>query len=125
MPFAFHYAARSDVGMVRSNNEDSAYAGPHLLALADGMGGHAGGDVASSTVIAGLVALDGEALSGRDLSEALHGQLPDQADWTAAGRLAQDQVDPEPDIHASADYRRHLVGVLTGRALREAAGRAV
>ena len=27
MPFAFHYAARSDVGMVRSNNEDSAYAG--------------------------------------------------------------------------------------------------
>ena len=71
MPFAFHYAARSDVGMVRSNNEDSAYAGPHLLALADGMGGHVGGDVASSTVIAGLVALDGEALSGRDLSEAL------------------------------------------------------
>lgn len=71
MPFAFHYAARSDVGMVRSNNEDSAYAGPHLLALADGMGGHAGGDVASSTVIAGLVSLDDEALSGRDLSEAL------------------------------------------------------
>ena len=43
MPFAFHYAARSDVGMVRSNNEDSGYAGPHLLAMADGMGGHAGG----------------------------------------------------------------------------------
>src|SRR6187402_2463963 len=44
MPFAFHYAARSDVGMVRSNNEDSGYAGPHLLAMADGMGGHDGGD---------------------------------------------------------------------------------
>lgn len=55
MPFAFHYAARSDVGMVRSNNEDSAYAGPHLLALADGMVTQ-GDDVArSSTVIAGLV----------------------------------------------------------------------
>ena len=36
MPFAFNYAARSDVGMVRSKNEDSGYAGPHLLAMADG-----------------------------------------------------------------------------------------
>jgi carbon-monoxide dehydrogenase medium subunit len=59
-----------------------------------------------------------------DLTEALHGQVVAEADWDAAGRLAQDQVDPEPDIHATADYRRHLVGVLTGRALREAAGRA-
>ncbi|WP_299444964.1 PP2C family serine/threonine-protein phosphatase [uncultured Phycicoccus sp.] len=71
MPFAFHYAARSDVGMVRSNNEDSGYAGPHLLAMADGMGGHAGGDVASSTVVAALVDLDGESLSAREASSAL------------------------------------------------------
>jgi carbon-monoxide dehydrogenase medium subunit len=59
-----------------------------------------------------------------DLTEALHGVAVAEADWAAAGRLAQGQVDPEPDIHATADYRRHLVGVLTGRALREAAGRA-
>ena len=58
-----------------------------------------------------------------DLTAAVHGQLPAGADWAAAGQLAQGQVEPEPDIHASADYRRHLVGVLTARALREAAGR--
>jgi serine/threonine protein phosphatase PrpC len=76
MPFAFHYAARSDVGMVRSNNEDSGYAGPRLLAMADGMGGHAGGDVASSTVIASLVELDDDAVSGR---EVRHGHDPHRA----------------------------------------------
>lgn len=40
------YAVASDRGLVRSNNEDSAYAGPYLLALADGMGGHAAGEIA-------------------------------------------------------------------------------
>lgn len=41
-------------------------------------------------------------------------------DFAAAAALARGQVDPEPDIHASADYRRHLAGVLTVRALRGA-----
>lgn len=59
-----------------------------------------------------------------DLTEAVRGRSVAAADWTAAADLAVGQVDPEPDIHASADYRRHLAGVLTRRGLLEAAGRA-
>ncbi|MEP7179931.1 MAG: FAD binding domain-containing protein [Pseudonocardiales bacterium] len=41
-------------------------------------------------------------------------------DFAAAAALAREHVDPEADIHATADYRRHLAGVLTERALRDA-----
>lgn len=45
-------AARSDVGLIRRGNEDSGYAAPDLLVVADGMGGHAAGELASATVVA-------------------------------------------------------------------------
>ncbi len=58
MALIVRYAVRSDLGLVRGNNEDSVYAGPRLLAIADGMGGHAAGEVASKIVISTLESLD-------------------------------------------------------------------
>ncbi|MPQ99975.1 xanthine dehydrogenase family protein subunit M [Modestobacter sp. I12A-02628] len=56
-----------------------------------------------------------------DLTEAVAGRPVDTVDWAAAGALARTLVDPDTDLHASADYRRLLVGVLTERTLAAAA----
>jgi protein phosphatase len=70
MSFALRYAVRSDRGLIRGNNEDSVYAGPRLLAIADGMGGHVGGEVASKVVISSIAYLDDDTPSA-DLLNAL------------------------------------------------------
>jgi protein phosphatase len=76
MTLVLRYSARSDRGLVRQNNQDSVYAGPRLLALADGMGGHAAGEVASKLVISALVPLDDDE-PGDDLLAELRAATAD------------------------------------------------
>ncbi|MDD7385134.1 MAG: protein phosphatase 2C domain-containing protein [Actinomycetaceae bacterium] len=60
-------AAFSDVGLVRSNNQDGGYASPSLLVLADGMGGAAAGDVASSVTVGYLALIDNDVPSAAQM----------------------------------------------------------
>ncbi|MHB1595590.1 MAG: PP2C family protein-serine/threonine phosphatase [Streptosporangiaceae bacterium] len=70
MTLRLRYTVRTDVGLIRDGNEDCAYAGPHLLAIADGMGGHAAGEVASGVAIATLAPLDADT-TGTDMLKSL------------------------------------------------------
>ncbi|GII98841.1 protein phosphatase [Sediminihabitans luteus] len=91
MNIALRYAARSDVGLVRSNNQDSGYAGDNLLVVADGMGGHAGGDVASALTIAALTGLD----EPRPAAEAALGALEEAVDGARQDLVHRTEVSPE------------------------------
>src|ERR1700735_137181 len=69
---AIRYAVRSDIGLHREDNEDAAYAGARLLAVADGLGGHAGGEVASAAAIEALKPLDTDVPAGELLNALEH-----------------------------------------------------
>ncbi|OJU47306.1 MAG: protein phosphatase [Microbacterium sp. 69-7] len=71
MVFEGSSVAISHTGKVRSNNQDSGYAGSNLFVVADGMGGHAGGDVASSIAVHRLKNLDHPYASTADAEQAL------------------------------------------------------
>jgi protein phosphatase len=100
MAIALRYAARTDLGLgPKSRNEDSGYAGPHLLVLADGMGGHAAGDVASSMIVGELAPLDGQSIGAdsalptlersiRAANESLRMATEDNPDLSGMGSTA-------------------------------------
>ncbi|MFI1992506.1 PP2C family protein-serine/threonine phosphatase [Actinoplanes sp. NPDC020271] len=91
MTLTLRYAAQSDRGLIRDLNQDSVYAGPRLLAVADGMGGMAAGDVASNIVIAAMAPLDDD-VPGDALVDALR-----HAVGTANQQL-RDTVDANPQM---------------------------
>ena len=95
------------------------------------------GDYALAGVAAAVTVLEGVITAARasfvsvtptpgvlDLGDVLAGSAPEDCDWDKAAEVARDHVDPDTDIHASAEYRRMLVGVLIARVLAEAATNA-
>lgn len=91
MVFQGSSTAISHTGKVRSNNQDSGYAGSNLFVVADGMGGHAGGDVASSLAVARIAPLDRPFATTADAERALQHAVTD----TAADIIDTVRVRPE------------------------------
>jgi protein phosphatase len=85
------YASGSDVGRSRTKNEDSVHAGERLLAIADGMGGHGHGEIASAAAIAALATLE-EGPSPEDPVTALDAAVHQ------AGRSLSDLAERDPAL---------------------------
>jgi serine/threonine protein phosphatase PrpC len=104
MTLTMRYAARSDRGLIRHGNQDSVYAGPRLLAVADGMGGMAAGDVASNIVIGALAHLDEDVASNAPVDALRHAV-------DAANQQIREAVDANPAMEGMGTT---LTGMLFG-----------
>src|SRR5829696_4627099 len=98
MTFRLRYAAISDVGRVRKDNQDSGYVGPWMLAVCDGVGGAARGDLASATAIGQLRKLDARpgSTSSDDMRSYVAGAL-----HRANDRIAE-LVDDDPSLSGTS-----------------------
>ncbi len=91
MTLALRYVAHSEIGLVRKNNQDSAYVSPTMLVVADGMGGAAAGDLASAVAIRELKAADGT-FAGEEMLDV----VADAID--RAGEVISELVDADPSL---------------------------
>jgi PPM family protein phosphatase len=84
--------AATDTGLVRTGNEDSSFRGDRVLAVADGLGGHQAGEVASAIAIAAIAELDGlQFATPEDARQALVGAILE------GNRAILDKATREPD----------------------------
>jgi PPM family protein phosphatase len=85
-------AASSHIGKIRATNQDSGSVGRHLYVVADGMGGHAGGDVASALAVQHLARLDRAYSSADEARETLFTKILE------AGRELTTTVEEHPEL---------------------------
>ena len=103
------YAALSDVGRVRKDNQDSAYAGPHLLVVADGVGGSARGDIASSAAVGIMRRLDEP--PGNDVLGALAGAIHRSHDQIASLVQESPEIDGTSTTVTAAVFDGTRLGI--------------
>lgn len=128
MTLHFHSAARSETGFHRTGNEDAGWAGENLLVVADGMGGHVAGEVASAVAVASVAPLDGRIdarLGGDEAGGLLSSALSEAEDRIRA------MVEADPELKGMGTTmtalllhqdRVHLLHVGDSRAYRLRAG---
>jgi PPM family protein phosphatase len=110
-----HYGAATDVGRVRKVNEDAFLTDQPVFVVADGMGGHQGGDVASAIVVEEFGALAGQGYDPQDGAAAIVATLR-----TCQRRIAEfgaQQSDQQSGQHAGARPRRWYAGTTAVLAL--------
>ena len=83
-------AGRSDVGLVRENNEDSGFIGKNIILVADGMGGHAAGELASSTAVAVAARFDNLFSDNKEIADSIS-NIPKQITLEIKSAISKDQ----------------------------------